>query len=81
MILDRVTFMSLLVVLWASGIQLASHVCVSETQWLALTLIAAASVLSGARCFSAYKHFAAEFARATRNDFLSHESALPAKRE
>ncbi|MBZ5707409.1 MAG: hypothetical protein LAN63_18850 [Acidobacteriia bacterium] len=73
MILDRVTFASVLIALCASGVQLGSYIGVSRTQSLAFMLIAAASVWCGARCFSAYKHFAAEFARATWNDFLSYE--------
>jgi hypothetical protein len=82
LILDRWTFATLLVVLCASGVQLGSYFSVSNTQWLALTLIAAASLLSGARCFSAYRHFAEEFAKTTWLDFLSYESAPSAgKRE
>ena len=73
MILDRVTFAALLVTLCASGAQLRSYIVVSRTQSLAFMLIAAASVWCGERCFSAYKHFAAEFAKATWIDFLSYE--------
>lgn len=80
MLLDRGTFGSLLVVLFASGVQLASRVSPSITQSLALMLVAAASFFSGARCFSSYRHFAEEFARATWNDFLSYQSSSSAKR-
>jgi hypothetical protein len=73
MILDRGTFASVLVALCASGVQLGSYVGVSRAQLLGFMLIAAASLWSGARCFSAYKHFAEEFARSTWNDFLSYE--------
>ena len=73
MILDRITFASVLVALFVAAVKLAANFNVSKIQSLAFVLIAAACVWGGARCFSAYKHFADEFARTTWNDFLSHE--------
>jgi hypothetical protein len=79
MILDRITFACVAVALFASGMHLASFVAPSGTHLFALALIAAASIWCGARCFSAYKHFADEFARATWNDFLSLQVTAVAK--
>ncbi len=73
MILDRVTLLSVLVALSASGVLLGSYLNASKAQLFAFMLIAAASLWCGARCFSSYKHFAAEFAKATWNDFLSYQ--------
>lgn len=69
---DRITFLCLLVAFSAFGVKLGSYAVVSGVHLVAFAVIAAACVWCGARCFSAYKHFAGEFARTTWNDFLSH---------
>jgi hypothetical protein len=77
MILDRVTLASILFSLVSLGAWLGSHFTISEARQHTFLLISAASVWCGARSFSAYKHFAGEFARATWMDFLSHYSTSP----
>jgi len=77
MILDRVTLASILFALVSLGAWIGSHFTISEARQHTFLLISAASVWCGARSFSAYKHFAGEFARATWMDFLSHYSTSP----
>jgi hypothetical protein len=75
MILDRVTLAAILIALLSLGTWLGSHFTVSEARQHVFLHISAATVWCGARSFSAYKHFAGEFGRATWMDFLSHYSA------
>jgi hypothetical protein len=77
MIMDRFTSGSVVIALFASGVQMASYSAVAKTELLAFMLISGASVWCGARCFAGYKHFADEFARATWNDFLSYATTTP----
>jgi hypothetical protein len=73
-ILDRVTFASVLLTLFATGTRLGSYFNVTKPQLFTFILISVASIWCGARSFSSYKHYAEEFAKATWTDFLSHQS-------
>lgn len=72
MILDRVSLACILASLASLGAWLGSYFTVSEARLYTFTIISAASLWCGARSFSAYEHFAGEFAKATWMDFLSH---------
>lgn len=78
--LDRGTFIAVLVALAALGVKLGSSAGPNVHQSLSFLLIFAASIWAGARCFSGYKHFADEFARAAWHDFLSYHCSASSKR-
>jgi hypothetical protein len=74
------TFIAVLTALVVLGVKLGSYAGPDTNHLLAFLLIFAACIWCGAGCYSAYKHFADEFARATWHDFLSYQRrSTPAK--
>jgi hypothetical protein len=71
--LNRAMAIAVLVALFGLGARLASQVVLPRTQVLSFVIIGATGIWCGQRCFSAYRYFAEEFAKATWMDFLAYE--------